>query len=234
MDATWSLDQRKERAFSRRQMLIGGALLGVSALSFAMIPRRPVDLLGGGQLDALIPVRVGPWSFLSKSGLVLPPRDQLVDLIYDQLLTRVYSAPGLPPIMLLIAQSPAQDGVIQIHRPEFCYPAGGFTLSGGRLLPIAIPGREPVPARFLTATSPERIEQLLYWTRVGRDLPTNWREQRLAVAQANLRGEIPDGMMVRLSVITPNPAEAAELMTRFTGDLIASVSPKTRLALIGA
>lgn len=233
MDATWSLDQRKKRAFSRRQMLIGGALLGASAVSYAMIPRRSVDLLGSGDLQRLIPNVVGPWTFLSKSGLVLPPKDQLVELLYDQLVTRVYSAPGLPSIMLLIAQSPAQDGVLQIHRPEFCYPAGGFQLSESELLPIRIPGREAIPARFMTAVSPERIEQLLYWTRLGHALPTTWAEQRLAVAKANLRGEIPDAVMVRLSVISPNRGESAEAMAAFARALIGSVSPPTRVALLG-
>lgn len=234
MDATWSLDQRRERAFSRRQMLIGGALVAASAASYAMIPRRPVDLLGGGQLEKLIPARIGPWSFLSKSGLVLPPRDQLVEALYDQLVTRVYAAPDRPAVMLLLAQSPAQDGVLQMHRPEFCYPAGGFTLSEGELLPIRFGDGKAISGRFMTAVSPERIEQLLYWTRVGHALPNSWTEQRLAVASANLRGEIPDGMMVRVSMVSPNREESAATLTAFAEALVGSVAPRTRLALVGA
>lgn len=231
MDASWSLDQRRQRAFSRRQLLIGGTLLAASAGSFALVPRQPVDLLGKGDLQKLVPERIGPWRFHSKSGLVLPPRDQLVELIYDQLVTRVYTAPGLPSMMLLIAQSPAQDGVLQIHRPEFCYPAGGFALSESQIQPIEIPGRGAIPARFLTAVSPERTEQLLYWTRIGRSMPTTWTEQRLAVAKANLRGHIPDAVMVRLSMISPNREQSAEAMETFARALIASVSPRTGAAL---
>lgn len=234
MDATWSLEQRKERAFSRRQMLIGGALVAASAASYAMIPRRPVDLLGKGQLEKLIPSRIGAWSFLSKSGLVLPPRDQLIDSLYDQLLTRVYAAPDAPAVMLLLAQSPAQDGVLQIHRPEFCYPAGGYSLSESEIVPIGIGGGKSIAARFMTATSPERIEQLLYWTRVGHALPTTWPEQRLAVASANLRGEIPDGMMVRVSMVSPNREESAVTLTAFAEAMVGAVAPRTRLALVGA
>jgi len=39
---------------------------------------------------------------------------------------------------------------------------------------------------------------VLYWTRIGELVPTGWWSQRFAVVQSNLRGTIPDGLLVRL------------------------------------
>ena len=72
--------------------------------------------------------------------------------------------------MLLIAQSAGQTGILQVHRPEFCYPAGGYSLS-----PIVqrriLENGQPIAVNQLTATLPGRTEQILYWTRVGDAMP---------------------------------------------------------------
>jgi EpsI family protein len=217
---------------SRREMLIGAGLLCTAAVSHAMIPRTSIDLLGEGKVDDIIPEQVGPWSFLSKSGLVVPPSDQLSEKLYAQMLTRVYTADNRAPMMLLIAQSPGQDGVLQVHRPEYCYPAGGYQLVDSRVHQIEFRDGVALPTRAFTAVSPERTEQLLYWTRIGSALPTSWAEQRLEVAKANLRGEIPDAVMVRVSAISTDPA-ALNQVDEFTRAMVAAMKPKDRQILLG-
>lgn len=221
-------------AVSRRQMLVGGALLGTAALAVAATPRSRLDLLGKDKLEALVPGEVGNWSFLSKSGLVVPPEDQLSEQLYDQLLTRVYVGENRPAIMLLIAQSPSQDGTLQVHRPEVCYPASGYRLSESRVHRINLPGRQAVlPTRMFTAVGDARTEQLLYWTRVGFELPTTWGEQRMAVARANFRGQVPDAVLVRISTIMSSAPAALEALDEFARSLVASLPPKGKLALLG-
>lgn len=218
---------------SRRHLLIGAGLLGTAALARGMVPRTNYDLLGDQKLEAMIPNKIGPWEFASKSGLVIPPQDELVAVTYAQLLTRVYTSADRLPMMLLVAQSPGQDGVLQIHRPEFCYPASGYTLSDGQVHDIEVlPGHE-IPTRAFTASGSDRIEQLAYWTRVGRDLPTTWAQQRWAVAEANFRGEIPDAVMVRVSTVSPD-AHAFDQIDEFAKLMVASVSPKLRRVLVGS
>jgi EpsI family protein len=217
---------------SRRQVMLGAAMGLTGAAAQAFVPRQKLDILGDGKLEALIPNQVSAWRFLSKSGLVVPPSDELSDRLYSQLLTRVYVAEGRPPIMLLIAQSGAQDGVLQVHRPEVCYPASGYTLSGGALHALSA-GGGALPTRVYTAEGGDRIEQLLYWTRVGNALPTTWLEQRMAVARANLRGQIPDGVLVRVSTIAPDRS-AVSYLDQFARELIEGVSPYARRVLIGA
>jgi EpsI family protein len=190
-----------------------------------MIPRNNLDFLGTRKLEDIIPNRIGQWSFYSKSGLVVPPSDELSEWLYSQMLTRVYVAPNQLPIMLLIAQSGSQTGVLQVHRPEVCYPTGGYHLSPPARRQIATTAGDLNTVAF-TATADSRIEQLLYWTRIGRDQPSSWAEQRWSVAKANFRGELPDAALVRVSTISPDRDQALSTLEAFARTLVDTL-PKT-------
>jgi EpsI family protein len=198
-----------------------------------MVPTRKLDLLGERKLEEVIPERIGSWNFHSKSGLVVPPSDELSDQLYAQLLTRVYVAPDRPPIMLLVAQGNSQTGVIQVHRPEVCYPAGGYKLSNARQHQISTVAGKLSTVVF-TATADERTEQLLYWTRVGRELPRSWAEQRWAVAKANFRGDIPDAVLVRVSSILVSADDAIPALEQFAESLVEALPTQLRPFLTGA
>jgi EpsI family protein len=217
---------------TRRDTIIAATLIATTGAAHAMRPRNPIDLLESEQLNLLVPRDIGPWRFLSKAGLVVPPDDDLSGVLYAQLLTRTYIADAMPPMMLLIAQSPAQGGVLQVHRPEYCYPAAGFTLSGREDLMLSMPGGGTVPAVAFKAARPGREEQLVYWTRVGHELPTSWTAQRLAVAKANLRGYIPDGMLVRVSTVSTDPSLLGHVRA-FARALVEAVEPRLRPAFLG-
>ncbi len=96
------------------------------------MPNKRVDLLGNQKLETVLPEKFGRWTYVSSSGLVVPPEDQMVRALYSQLVTRVYSDGDGSQIMLLVAQSASQTGILQIHRPEICYTAGGYALSDDR------------------------------------------------------------------------------------------------------
>jgi EpsI family protein len=196
---------------TRRNVLLGATFTGTSVLAQTLVPQRHVNLLGHTKLDALIPREIGSWSFESVSGLVVPPQDDLKDQLYSDVLTRVYTARDMPTIMLLIAQSPVQNGILQLHRPEVCYPFSGYKLSPIAGHDIGIDANTNVQARFLTATASDRVEQILYWTRIGHSNPGSWMDERMAVAKANLRGVIPDGILVRISSISPDRTIVREL-----------------------
>lgn len=225
-------DATSQWPLSRRRFLLGGGMLLTAAVAAAREPHRPIDLLGKRELEKIIPSKVGDWTFASNSGLVVPPEDQLSDQLYSQLLTRVYTAPDRTPVMLLIAQSAGQTGILQVHRPEICYPVGGFTLTGEESQSIGT-GRGSFPAVAFTATSMQRVEQLIYWTRVGYDLPSSWVEQRLSVARANLKGDIPDAVLVRVSTVSPDREGSLAMLERFSRELLTAVDPRTRTFLVG-
>ena len=218
-------------ALSRRNILTGLALMGAASVAYARMPQQGAKILGKAGLDPLIPKKLGAWTFETTSGLVLPPPDQTADGLYDEVLTRVYTRADGAFVMMLIAYSSVQDGLLQIHRPEVCYPSSGYQLSETIVQPTRLANGDMVPSRIFTAGSPVRMEHVLYWTRLGSSLPTSWAEQRWAVVLENLDGLIPDGILVRMSCIDPDTTKAYEILREFASDLSAAVSPSTQKLL---
>lgn len=216
---------------NRRQFLIGAGCLTAAAIAFVRKPRMDDAFMGSAKLENIVPTHFAGWQFVTASGLVLPPQDQLQSRIYHQLLTRVYNRGDGQSIMLLIAYGGSQDGVIQIHRPEICYPASGYSLSTvqdhlARLAPNVL-----IPSRYIVADSPARTEQMIYWTRLGTEFPRRWSEQRLSVFEQNMAGIIPDGVLVRISTDSPNASPA--ILDSFAAELYESADGLLRRLLVG-
>ncbi|NJC33706.1 EpsI family protein [Sphingomonas jejuensis] len=217
---------------NRRNMLIGGAMLGAVGIGYARQPTVSEPLLGRRKLDDVVPKTLGPWKFETASGLVLPPPDQMRDEIYSDLLTRVYYAPNGDGVMLLVAYSGSQDGVIQVHRPEVCYPASGYTLTRTEERALDV-GPRKIPTRFIVAEGGGRLEQLIYWTRLGPSFPTTWLQQRIDVIEENLKGLIPDGVLVRISTNALDSASGIAIIERFAADFIGALPAVGRRVMIG-
>lgn len=218
---------------SRRDLLFGGVMLGAAGVVYARTPRRAEMSIGPGELEKIIPLTIGPWRYETSSGLVLPPPDQLADKLYSQQLTRVYVSENNIPIMLLMAYGDSQSGMLQVHRPEVCYPAGGYTLTRTRLIDLPLDDGRMIPAKRFSATSQARTEQLLYWTRIGDVLPVSWTAQRLAVMNANLHGIIPDGILVRVSAISSTPQGTDEALELFAREMVRAAGPRGERMLVG-
>jgi len=221
-------------SLTRRNLLMGGAMLSIAATAFARLPKPYVPRMAKDELDRIIPPKIGPWQFITASGLVMPPPDELVDKLYSNILTRYYSAPDKPSLALLIAYSNVQNGLLQMHRPETCYPASGFQLSETTVSDFPLSDGQSIAVRAFMAQGVSRNENVLYWTRIGNDIPTSWAQQRWAVAKANLKGVIPDGILVRTSLVSGEPLEASrEILGDFIHHLLGAVSANTRRLLIG-
>jgi len=220
-----------EPVVDRRKMLIGLLFCSAAGLAAWRRPTRHLDYLGRAKLEDIIPKTIGGWKFVEASGLVVPPDDQLARATYSQLLTRVYSDGVNDPVMLLLAQSGSETGILQIHRPETCYTASGYRISAVTPHSVAI-GSHEIPANAMDATANDRTEHVLYWTRIGNRMPANWKDQRIAVAEQNLRGILPDAILVRISVVSDDAARAWASIDAFTRALIASVPANMRDVLI--
>ena len=223
--------ERTRMMLTRRKFALGLVFAGAAGVAAARQPSTHVDYLGKRKLDDILPEKIGQWTFVSTSGLVVPPEDQLSRALYSQLLTRVYEGEDGSTMMVLVAQSGSQTGILQIHRPEICYNAGGYALSDVVPHAIKLPGRE-VPTMSMAASNGARTEQLLYWTRIGDHLPTSWREQRLAVAVDNLKGRIPDAVMVRVSTISNDRRAALASIDEFIREMLGSMTPDIRRVFI--
>jgi EpsI family protein len=218
---------------SRRKVLVGLGMAAASATAFARAPAPNRPKLPKEQFEELIPDDVGPWSFATTSGVVLPPPDALSDRLYDNLVTRIYTDPAGRVVMFLAAYNNRQDGVLQIHRPEICYPAGGFTLSPTMPTDIRLTNGQILPSNSFLASSRDREETVLYWTRVGSEFPQRWAEQRRAVISANLRGVIPDGLLFRVSTFGGDMPRELALLEDFTKQFVEASPERLRSLMLG-
>ena len=219
---------------SRRHVVMAGLFAGVSAAGYALTPRGMLPRLRPGTVEAWVPDRIGPWTFASSSGVVLPPPDALSDRLYDNLVTRAYSAQGLPPVMLLIAYSAAQDGMLQVHRPEFCYTASGYRLTPTRDVAVLDAAGRRFGANAFDARGAASSERVLYWTRIDNAFPQSWLEQRAAVMRANLDGRIPDGLLARVSTPSDDRPGSLDSLRAFVTELDRASPPALRALLFGA
>ncbi|MDB5686467.1 MAG: EpsI family protein [Rhizorhabdus sp.] len=225
---------RSGAIFTRRTIIAGGAMAASSVIANLRRPDVPLRMLQPGvKLDSLFPKKVEDWEYEGTNGLILPPPDQLRDRIYNSLLTRYYGSQATLPVMMLIAYSGKQDGVLQVHRPEVCYPAAGYEIIDSHIDPLAVGGGLVIPTHFISARSNSRQEQLIYWTRIGNAFPTRWWQQHVAVAEENLYGHVPDGVLVRISTSAVSDEDAIRVLTRFTQSMLKLISPLARRVLFG-
>lgn len=216
------------RGLDRRKVVAGLGLVGLAGVLQARQPVPYAPRVPQETLEKMIPNQVGRFAFETSSGFVLPPSDALSSRLYDSLITRAYVNPKGEVAMFLIAYNNRQDGVLQIHRPEVCYPAGGFVLSPVQSIDIPLPSGRELPAQIFAAKGEQRNEVVTYWTRVGDEFPRQWSEQRLAVARDNLRGYIPDGALVRLSTIANDAASVKPMLEGFIADFFRASPPRLR------
>jgi EpsI family protein len=217
---------------SRRAFIIGTAAAATSVASALAVPRRIAGDAPKKQLDALIPKEIGGWRYLSSDGVVASAENDDAD-IYDDLLTRVYEAPGQPPIMLLIAYGRTQGGNLQLHRPETCYPGQGFILSDSEPRELHFGDANIVKAGAFTAKRDQRIERLIYWTRIGDRFPRNSAQEYMAIFASVVRRTVPDGVLVRVSAIGQDTVRSDKAVDSFAHDLVRYSGKDARRLLLG-
>jgi EpsI family protein len=216
----------------RRDFVLGGVFAGTALLCGGMAPGRG-QLLDRRTLDRLVPEQIGPWTASRYEPMVIPRGEELEGTDYDSVITRYYVSDSALPVMLLIAYGSAQTGATQLHRPEVCYVAAGFSMRSWPNVVLQTAEKKNIDARVLTATAPGRTDQILYWTRVGGEFPTTTTEQRWSTLRQTLTGSIPDGVLVRISVDEEDRETAMKVMRAFAGDLLASGSNHLRGLLEG-
>lgn len=217
---------------SRRHLLMGAGLLAVSGLAFARSPQRRYPDLSDEQFMAMFPNSFGDWRVLPISELVMPPESELANKVYQHILTRTYVDKDGVAVMFLAAYNSIQLNNVQLHRPEICYHASGFTIDESQPYDLRVRSDDVVPARLVEATRGSRTETVLYWTRIGEEFPQTWTGQRIAMTKANLEGYMADGLLLRLSTISPDSNQAVTQMSRFMADMVQhSGAPMRRLVL---
>ena len=216
----------------RRAFLFGGALLAGGGLPWLLQPRAAGASLPPDMLGRIIPPRIGDYAVSTVGGLVLPTEEELGNVVYDRIMTRVYVRPASPAVMVMIAMTDGQNAWRKVQRPNACYSAVGFSVGPERPLEVRGASR-PIRASFFTARRPESVEHVLYWTRVGNSFPGGDWSRNWDIARANLAGERPPGVLLRLSVRETEDASALARLQSFHALLFSAMTPRSRAILLG-
>jgi EpsI family protein len=185
-------------------------------------------------LDATVPESFGDWKVLAvqSTQVVNPQTQELLDKLYSQILTRTYVNKAGYHIMLSMAYGDDQRGGLQAHRPEVCYPAQGFKLENVQDGTLAT-AYGNIDVRRLSTHLGQRHEPVTYWLTAGNQVVRNGFERRLAEIRLGLTGQIPDGLLFRVSSIDTDTARAYAMQQQFTAEMMAAVSPEARKRLSG-
>lgn len=219
----------------RRELLLGLPLLGAAGASVALTPRKQLNLLNGKELEKLVPLSFAGWNVTPSNAVILPEAREgsLADQLYSQTVSRLYLSETDLPVMMVIAYGDTQSDQLQLHRPEVCYSAVGFEISTSEKVAVPVAPPNTLPARQLVATSNERTEPILYWTRIGDFLPASGNEQRLMKLRTEMRGYVADGVLVRLSTVAEPTPETFEALQRFAKAMLFATDPAGVPALVG-
>ena len=217
-------------------LVLGAAMAATSALTVALTPRARVPQAHEQfSLAQMVPARFGDW-ILDPSVVPLAPDPEqqgMLEKIYDQTLSRTYINRDGQRVMLSIAYGGDQSKSLQLHLPEVCYVAQGFQMvkeSDGTL-----PTRfGELPVKRLVARLHERNEPITYWITIGEHATKAGVQQKLRKLAYGLSGEVPDGMLVRISTIGANDAQAYKVQERFVAEMLGVMAPRDRTRLLGA
>ncbi|MEO8038328.1 MAG: exosortase-associated protein EpsI, B-type, partial [Betaproteobacteria bacterium] len=152
--------------------------------------------------------------------------------IYSQTLARTYINSKGDRVMLSVAYGGDQSDAMQVHKPEICYPAQGFSVVSILTTYLATQFGQ-LPVKRLVAVHGARVEPITYWITVGdRVARTGW-EQKIAQLRYGLTGKIPDGLLFRVSSIDRDEARAYEIQSEFVRSVLSSLTASDRARLVG-
>ena len=217
----------KSTAWILAALMCGAAIAGALGK-----PTRKAE--GVITLETAVPRQFGAWTEVKDQAgqMVNPQTEELLKTLYSQLLTRTYVNKDGYRIMLSMAYGDDQRGGLQAHRPEICYPAQGFKVQS--LQDGALPTTfGNIEVRRLTTAMGARNEPVTYWLTVGDHVIRNQFDKRMMEFRLSLTGQIPDGLLFRISSIDKDAARAFAMQQQFTADLMSAVPAETRRQLSG-
>ena len=221
---------------ARTNALVLAALL--CGVSLGGVAARPSTKAGNTanavSLEAIVPKSFGDWRELPDQAtqIINPETKRVLDLLYSQLLSRTYIDRNGYKIMLSLAYGDDQRGGLQAHRPEVCYPAQGFKLSGMQDGDL-VTNFGKIDVRRISTVLGSRNEPVTYWITVGDQVVKSAFDRRIAEIRLGLTGQVPDGLLFRISSIDTDGARAFAMQTKFAADMMAGVSPAARKRLSG-
>lgn len=211
-------------------------MLGSVATAEALRPRKFWSVaLGEPNYEKIMPHGFGDWEELpyASRAIVDPVQAETLAKIYSETFGRTYRhKPSGRIIMLSIAYGRNQSTDTQLHTPEQCYPSQGFRVDERIDHDIQTPFG-PIKSIQLKTTMGPRIEPLTFFVRVGDTVARGSKERNLARLHMAVQGYLVDGMLFRVSEITPRN-DSFKLQDQFVNDILQVIGPEGRQRVIGA
>jgi len=218
----------------RRSIVLTGLMAFVTVGGIAARPSQKSSEGPRYVLEDVVPRKFGDWRELpaETAQVVNPQTKELLDKLYSQILSRTYINSAGYRVMLSIAYGDDQRGDLAAHKPEVCYPAQGFTLNSTVDTLLATPFGS-IDARRLDTNMGRRREPVTYWFTMGDQAVKSKWERRIVEVRLGLTGQIPDGLLFRVSSIDPEVSRAFGAHDLFVSDLLKSLAPVDRKRLSG-
>lgn len=203
--------------------------------AYAMTPRtRLAVVLPRVSLDQRIPEAFADWH-VDKDlpvSIINPQQSEFLATLYSDVLTRTYLNTAGDRVMLSIAYGADQSDETSVHFPDVCYPAQGFQIFSARTDVLKMDDGY-VSVRRLIAKAGTRNEPLTYWLVVGDKAVLGSTQRKLAQLAYGFGGVIPDGLIFRVSSISPDADRAYALQDDFVRKLARELPESIRDRTIG-
>jgi EpsI family protein len=222
-------------------VLVSIALLTSAILAEVLAPRELMARSSALDLERAIPKQFGAWTLAPNVKPITPTDvEGVIDpdakngQIYSQEVGRSYVDRSGTLVMLMVAYGPVQNYRLKAHRPEMCYTAAGFRISGkhGEEL-LYDKDQHPLKLTRLIAEREARFEPISYWMRVGNDIATGVVDRQIIRLKYGLRGIIPDGALIRISTIGLSQQVSFKVQNQFIHDFLEAIAPQDRKFFTG-
>lgn len=228
----------KGKAHVPASVVLAAALMfGAAAAGELLKPHvQLADIKPKLELQALVPSTFSGWRELKNVTPVLPdPTVQAVlDATYSQTLARTYVNDRGQHVMLTIAYGSDQNSeATAAHRPEFCYAGAGFRVREHGTHAINL-GAQSLTVRQLIGTRENRVEPISYWVTLDESATLPGIGRKLAQIRYGLKGQIADGMLIRVSTVDANVDAAYAVHDEFIRDLHNHLPESFRARFFGA
>lgn len=199
----------------RRRDILGAAAFalaagGTSAGAVVLQQRQRKVPPGHDRILTALPRQLGAWTLSAEPPDMVAP----VELdgafaealsLYDRVVAASYVSAALSPVMLNIAYMRELRQERRFHWPEICYATQGFDVS--RLRPRLRQDGFAFPLSRFLARSSDHTELVAYTIRVGDQSIVTTGQLRKALFFDGLSLEVPDGFLVRASVVLADQSE---------------------------
>lgn len=211
-------------------------LLLLSATAYALKPNKQMALSVPIKLGSVFPEQFSEWH-IDNSIMPLEPNPELLEKVtktYDQTLSRTYINATGYKIMLSVAYGGNQSSdSTQVHRPEFCYTGQGFIIKSAKDTELSIRSKN-LSVRQLIAEQGSRIEPITYWVTIGNNATKPGLGRKLLQIRYGLSGQVPDGLLIRVSSIDNSASDAYEKQADFINALSLVMNNNDRERVFGS